>query len=109
MDKKIIAVDFDGTLVFNKYPFCENPNMELINFIKDNRNKFVWILFTCREGKQLKYATDYLKDNFELVFDYVNRNVPWNIKEYGDCRKIYADYYIDKGSIGLEDLERIKV
>lgn len=92
--KKIIAVDFDGTIVKNRYPFIENPDMEIIDFIKKNRRKYIWILWTCRHGKQLTYALDWLKEQ-GIIFDYVNENVPWNIEEYGDCRKIYADYYID--------------
>ena len=93
--RTIIAVDFDKTLVNNHYPFIENPNVELINFIKENRYKYTWILNTCREGKQLEYAVKYLEEEHGLKFDYVNQNAPWNIKEYGDRRKIYADYYID--------------
>ena len=99
--KKIVCVDFDNTLVLNKYPFCENPNLELIEFIKSHRDTYIWILNTCREGVQLKYAVDYLKDKFDLEFDYVNENVPWNIKKYGDCRKIYGDYYIDSHNLNL--------
>lgn len=99
--RPIVCVDFDHTLVFNRYPFCENPNVELIEFIKGHRNEYTWILYTCRRDKQLQYAVDYLKNEFDLVFDYVNENVPWNIQEYGDTRKIYADYYIDSHGLNL--------
>lgn len=92
--KKIIAVDFDGTIVHNKYPFIENPDMGLINFIKSNRNKYTFILWTCRHGKQLKYAVDWLAEQ-GIVFDLVNENAPWFVEKYGDSRKIWADYYID--------------
>lgn len=105
--KKIVAVDFDGTLVKNKYPYCENPNMELIEWIKTNRDKMILILHTCREGKQLEYAVDYLKDNFDISFDYVNENVGWKVREYGDCRKIYADIYIDDNARTTESLGEI--
>ena len=93
--KIIVAVDFDGTLVRNKYPYIENPNVELIDFIKAHRKRVVWILWTCRQGEQLKYATDYLKNTFDLVFDYVNENCKGKIEQYGDTRKVYADVYID--------------
>ncbi len=102
--KKIVAVDFDGTLVHNKYPFCENPNMPLVEWIKAHRQEYIFILHTCREGRQLKFALDYCKDELGIVFDYVNENVPENIKEYGDCRKIFADIYIDDAAKTTNDL-----
>lgn len=102
--KYIVAVDFDGTLVKNKYPYCENPNMELINWLKENRQRMILILNTCREGRQLEYAVNYLQENFDLVFDYVNENVGWKVREYGNCRKIYADIYIDDNARTTETL-----
>lgn len=96
---EIIAVDFDGTLVNNRYPFIENPNMQLIAYIKEHRHSYTWILWTCREGQQLKNAVDYMRDEHGIVFDYINENVPWMIDKFGDSRKIYANRYIDdKGS-----------
>lgn len=93
--KKVIAVDFDGTLVFNNYPTICNPNMELITYIQDNRDRYTWILWTCRQGTQLKNAIDYMEKKFGIVFDYVNSNTIEHIDAWGDTRKVYADYYID--------------
>ena len=31
---QIIAVDFDGTLCFSKWPDCGEPNQALINYLK---------------------------------------------------------------------------
>ncbi len=31
---EIIAVDFDGTLCFSKWPECGEPNQALINYLK---------------------------------------------------------------------------
>lgn len=104
-NKEIVAVDFDGTIVHNKYPFIENPDMGLINFIKRNRSEYIWILWTCRTGKQLQYAVDWLKDQ-GIVFDLVNENVPWHIQEYGDCRKVYAHHYIDDKFITWQRLDK---
>ena len=36
--KPVVAVDFDGTLIFNKFPILENPNMRLIKYIQKYRN-----------------------------------------------------------------------
>lgn len=103
MNKKIIAVDFDGTLVFNKYPAIENPNIGLLLFIKEHRDDYVWILYTARHEEDLDNAIKYLKEKWDLVFDYVNENVPWLIAQYGDCRKIVADYYIDDRNLLLNN------
>lgn len=32
---QIIAVDFDGTLCFSKWPDCGEPNQALINYLKN--------------------------------------------------------------------------
>lgn len=37
---EIIAVDFDGTLCFSKWPECGEPNQALINYLK--KWKFRW-------------------------------------------------------------------
>lgn len=103
--KKIVAVDFDGTLVNNKYPFIENPNNDLLEFIRKNRKKYIWILWTMREGKQLDYATKWLKEEQGIVFDYVNDNCKRLKREYkNNPRKIYADYYIDDHNVLIGDL-----
>lgn len=104
--KKIIAVDFDGTLVFNNYPTISNPNLDLIGFIKDNRDRYIWILWTCRNGTQLKNALDYMQLKFGITFDYVNANATEKIDEWGDTRKIYADYYIDDKNCKLQTFEK---
>ena len=105
--RKIIAVDFDGTIVKNKYPFIENPNEELIEFIKANRDKYCWILWTCRVGKQLDYALIWLREQ-GIEFDYINENASWLVNEYvTDSRKVYADYYIDDRNVLVRDLTSV--
>lgn len=105
-DKKIISVDFDGTLVFNSYPIINNPNMELINFIKNNRDKYIFILNTLRHDRELNEALEYL-EQFDLKFDYINENVKHLIDTYGDTRKIAADYYIDDRNLTLQNWKDI--
>lgn len=104
--KPIIAVDFDGTLVHNNYPIISNPNTDLIAFILNHRTDFTWILWTCRSGSQLRFAIDYLKEKFGLEFDYVNENTVEKIDEYGNTRKIYADFYLDDKNGSLSDLKK---
>ena len=102
--KKIIAIDFDGTLCHsNTYPFIGEPNTELINFIREHQNDYIFILWTMREGKQLQYAKDWIREQ-GIRFDFYNQNTPWNIAKYGDKRKIYADFYVDNHNATLDDL-----
>ena len=95
---RVIAVDFDGTLCENKWPYIGEPNIELIECLKDlkkNDEKVRLILWTCREGQALSNAVEWCA-NRKLIFDAVNDN----IKEIHDMfetnsRKIYANEYID--------------
>ena len=106
---KTIAIDFDGTLIFNKYPALENPNMDLINFILKHRKHYIWVLWTCRSGQMLQEAVDYMK-SFGIEFDYVNENRPDAIEEWNnDCRKVWADYYIDDKNISLKQLKNKRI
>lgn len=92
----IYAFDFDGTLCEDKFPGIgpiREHAMKQAKAIKADGN--ILILWTCRCGERLQEAIDFCKSH-GLEFDYVNENVPENIEKYGnDCRKIYADYYID--------------
>lgn len=97
----IYAIDFDGTIVENKWPDIGELNPDAINFIKTAKAaKHTIILNTMRTGKRLEAAVDFLKKN-DLSPDYVNENLPSLIKKFGgDSRKIYADVYIDDRNAG---------
>lgn len=109
MRNKIIAVDFDGTLCENKWPLIGEPNMGLITYLKASRTMGDRvILWSCREGEQLKEAVQWCQ-NFGLVFDAVNDNVPEMVKLYGNnCRKVTADVYIDDRMCNLFTLPYVK-
>ena len=103
-EKKIIAIDFDGTIIKNKYPIIENPDMEVIAFIKRHRRKYIWILWTCRTGERLREAVEYMRDTHGITFDYVNENA---VKWGEDSRKVWADYYLDDRNVfNLLDIRR---
>lgn len=57
MNYQIIAVDFDGTLCFSKWPELGEPNKPLIEYLKSWRNQGnKLILWTCRAGEALDKA-----------------------------------------------------
>ena len=98
--KQTIAVDFDGTLVEDKWPYIGEPNMKLIRWLKF-KQACGWeiTLWTCREGKVLDAAIDFLKSQCHFVPDWVNESSPERIKQFNnDPRKIYYDILIDDKS-----------
>ena len=60
---QIIAVDFDGTLCFSKWPDCGEPNQALINYLKkwkSDGNKL--ILWTCASAKLYQMLSHGVKN-----------------------------------------------
>lgn len=96
MKKLVIAVDFDGTIVTNKYPdigYLKRNAKKVINELFDAGHEI--IINSCRQGREECEMVEFLLDN-EIKFDEVNQNLCYRIEEYGnDCRKIGADVYID--------------
>lgn len=100
----IYAIDFDDTLYFNdsEFPHVKGGqwNMDLIKRIKliqktEPNSRF--ILWSCRNSKELKFAIDALSYEHSLYFDAHNDNLPEVIRSFkGDnCRKVFAHHYID--------------
>lgn len=93
----IIAVDFDGTLVYDNFPEIGEEKANMCGFIRRCQYLGVrTILWTSRTGKALKAAIEWCEDH-DLHFTTVNENIPEVIKLTGglDTRKVYADVYID--------------
>ena len=91
--KPIVAVDFDGTLSLDsQYPNIGRFNTHLYEALMDLR-KCGWsiVLWTCREGKELREAVEWCKMN-GLEFDAINENPP---EVPFKSRKVVADMYID--------------
>lgn len=108
MKPLVIAVDFDGTLCENAFPFIGDPIHETIEWMKElRRNGNKLILWTCRDGMNLVDAIVWCADH-GLFFDAVNDNLESHKKRYkGNSRKILADLYIDDKSILPCDLSNL--
>lgn len=95
----IFVVDCDGTLWEEKWPEI-GPLLpqaaEVMRIIK--RLGHTIILNTCRTDHNLENALQFCREN-NIPYDYVNENAPWLIKQYGDCRKISGDYFVDDHNI----------
>ena len=80
---KIIAVDFDGTLCTNAYPELGEPiPYSLLYVTRAKAAGHIITLHTCRQGKPLDDAIAWCKAR-GITFDYINENVPANIKRFG--------------------------
>lgn len=101
----ILAVDFDGTIVEDKYPLIGEPIMAVVNFLQDVRASGVkLILWTCRNGDALTRAVKFCS-NLGVEFDAVNENLPEVQQLYGgDTRKVFADYYLDDKALTMEQI-----
>lgn len=93
---KIIAIDFDGVIVSDKYPEIGTPNIDIINKLKDLYKNNTLILWTCRNGDKLEEALKFC-DKYNLKFHHVNENCDAVLEKYDyiDSRKITADIYVD--------------
>lgn len=99
----ILAVDFDGTIVENKFPSIGKPDHTMIKMVKVYQN-MGWkiILWTCRTDEILQEAIDFCREQLDLEFDAVNDNLP-EVQKYfkGNTRKIFANLYLDDRSAAL--------
>lgn len=100
---RIIAVDFDGTLVEDRFPEIGEPIMrvwEQLIFEQERGSKI--ILWTCRNGKALEEAVKFCSEKMNFHFDAINENLDEIKVLYGgDTRKVFADeYWDDKACYG---------
>lgn len=101
---KIIAVDFDGTLVENKWPEIGAPIEKNIAKVKAEQEAGAKIiLWTNRVGEPLEKALAFCEAH-GIHLDAVNKNLPEIIKAFGtDCRKIFANEYWDDRAILMSE------
>lgn len=95
----VIAIDFDGTITDkNIFPEISKPKeyaFEAIKNIQAAGHKI--ILWTCRYGKSLEDAKNWLAKN-NIKLDAYNENLyPL------ESRKIVADVYIDDKNVFMVD------
>ena len=103
----IIAVDFDGTLCSNLWPAIGDPRTAVIAYLKGRKQQGdKLILWTNRRDERLTEAIEWCK-LYGIEFDAVNENLPEIVENFGgDCRKVYADVYLDDKAMRPEEAER---
>lgn len=74
--ERIIAIDFDGTIVENKFPEIGNPINGAFKYMKKLQGQgFFIVLWTCRAGESLEDAIRFCGEQ-GLVLDSINANSP---------------------------------
>lgn len=93
----VIAIDFDGTIVEDDFPFIGKLRPGAVEVLKKLRKEgYQLILWTCRTGQKLAEAVNFCAQN-GIRFDAINAGLRYRIVEHNgsDPRKIGADLYID--------------
>ena len=97
----IIAVDFDGTIVEDRYPGIGKEKRHAFTTLKAlQKEGHRLILWTYRSGKELKEAVEFCRIN-GVDFYAINRSYyEEQFDETYMSRKVYADIYIDDRNLG---------
>jgi hydroxymethylpyrimidine pyrophosphatase-like HAD family hydrolase len=97
---KILAIDFDGTIVEDAYPKIGKPRLfafETMQKLQEKGHRL--ILWTYRNGRKLQEAVDFCKEN-GIEFYAVNKSYPEEVLDKSISRKIHADIFIDDRNFG---------
>lgn len=95
-----IAVDFDGTIVENRFPEIGKPMLfafESLKKLQEEGHRL--ILWTYRNGDRLEEAVRFCEKN-GIKFYAVNKSYPEEEFDNTISRKILADIFIDDRNLG---------
>lgn len=99
-ERRKIAIDFDGTIVEDKYPSIGRERPFALRTLRALQEKgFLLILWTCRSGAELTAAVEFCRKG-GVEFYAVNENYEGELGHGGCPRKIDADIYIDDRNFG---------
>ena len=98
IDKKIFAIDCDGTVVTHEYPNMGTDVPHAVAVLKELVEKGAkLILYTMRSNDKLEEAINWFKE----------KDIPlWGINEnpeqtsWTNSRKVYAHHYVDDAALG---------
>ena len=95
---KVVAVDFDGTIVKHAYPEIGDPvPLAIEALLQFEQRGWRIILNTMRGGEYLQQAVDYLETAGITLYG-VNTNPTQ--KHWTESTKCYAPLYIDDAALG---------
>jgi hypothetical protein len=101
MKSLVLAVDFDGTVVEDRYPEIGKPLPFAIDTLKRlHADGHRLVLWTFRHGRPLSNAVEFLESQGVQLYA-VNQSFPEESEQLdGYSRKIHADWFIDDRNIG---------
>jgi hypothetical protein len=101
MKSLVLAVDFDGTVVEDRYPEIGKPLPFAIDTLKRlHADGHRIVLWTFRHGRPLRHAVEFLESQGVELYA-VNQSFPEESEQLdGYSRKIHADWFIDDRNIG---------
>jgi len=101
MNNKIIAVDFDGTIVEDAYPQIGKEMLFAFDTLKKLQSKgYRLVLWTYRHGKTLDAAVEFCKKNGVEFYGINNSFIGEEYDPESQSRKINADFFIDDRNLG---------
>lgn len=101
LESKIIAVDFDGTIVEDAYPSVGRAKMfafETLKKLQEDGHRL--ILWTYRHGKTLDEAIEFCRKNGVEFYAVNNSFEGENYDPSEASRKLNADLFIDDRNLG---------
>lgn len=103
---RIIAVDFDGTIVEDEFPNIGKVIESTVTRIKrEQAQGSKIVLWTCRNKDALEAAVKFCRDELGLHFDAINENLDEiKILYGGDTRKVFATEYWDDKAVTMGGL-----
>lgn len=107
--RKVVAVDFDGTIVTEAFPNIGEIKHETVLLMKVLREKgHNIVIWTARSGKFLEEAEEFLILN-GIPYDYINENPEDEFYKRGEQgRKIFAHIYLDDRAYNIEDISKVR-
>lgn len=102
--RKLLGIDFDGTIVKHAWPGIGEPLDHAFEVMKELQAAgYYLILVTCREDEPrhpyLTEAVEFCRQN-GIEFRSVNENHPDDdFRDHGG-RKVFAHFYIDDRNLG---------
>ncbi len=100
-NSKTIAIDFDGTIVEDKFPAVGKPMIfafDTLKKLQEDGHKLV--LWTYRTGRELNEAVEFCAKN-GIEFYAINNSFEGEVyKQQEASRKINADIFVDDRNVG---------
>lgn len=110
-NKRIVAIDFDGTITeTNEFPNIGKARKDASFYInKWKKEGFIIIIWTCRsEPDDLNNVRNFLLNN-NIPYDYINEN--YEEMDFKPYPKIFYNYLLDDRTIprfpGFEEADRL--